>query len=151
MAVGVELHGGIEVPARHEARRAEDEDIGKALRQQHVVRRHALIAEAVALGDADAKRLGARVRVEHARDHAGAELVRVGDAVDAGELVLGEQRVEVEILRCRVEVRQVLLSAIRRVDVKEPRLERLAHGAAEQFGLAFERPGAVEADGRDHP
>jgi hypothetical protein len=40
-------------------------------------------AEQVALHDAQPQRLGAGGGVEHAGGHAGGDLVRVGDAVDA--------------------------------------------------------------------
>ncbi len=60
--------------------------------QRRAVGRDALVAEQVALRDAQAQRLGAGVAVEQARGHAGGELVGVGDAVDAGERVLAEDR-----------------------------------------------------------
>ena len=73
----------------------------------------------IALRHARARSASAPVsRIEQARGHAGGQLVRIGDAVDAGERVLGEDRVEVEVLRRGVEVRQVVLAPVRRVDVE---------------------------------
>ena len=98
---------------------------------------------------AQAQGFGAGVGVEHARGHAGGELVRVGHAVDAGERVLREDRLEVEVLRRRVEVGQAALILVGRVDVQQARLQRLAHGAAEPVRVALQQPRAVQTQARD--
>ena len=56
---------------------------------------------------------------------AGGDLVRIGHAVDAGEGVVGEDRVEVEVLGRGSKFGRSLLLAERRVDVQQARLERL--------------------------
>ena len=64
---------------------------------------------------------------------------------------MGVDRVEVEVLACRVVVGQLVLLAIGRLHVEEPRLQRLSKRAAESFGSALELRAHVQAERRDHP
>ncbi len=82
-------------------------------------------------------------RVEQARGDAGGQLVRIRHPVDAGELVLGIDRIEVEVLQRRVEHRQRALLAIRRIDIQQARLQRLAQRAGRTSACRARTPSAL--------
>ena len=133
-----------------QAGRCEQQHVGEALRERLAVGRDALVTKQEPLHDTQAQRFGPGQRVQHAGGHTRRELMRVGHTVDTGEGVVAVDRLEVEVLRGSVEIRQAALLAKRRVDVQHARLQRLAHRLPEPAGVALENPGAVEADTWDH-
>ena len=117
--------------------------------ERHAFGRDALLAEAVALRDADPQRFDAGV---------GSSTRETTPAVSWFE---SETRSTPE-KSFSVKIESKLKSfaaaskfgrsswrAIGRVDVEQARLERLPHGAAEEARVALERPCAVDAEGRD--
>ena len=88
-----------------EVARSEQQHIGETLRQGRAFGRDLLVAKQIALRDAEPQRFGARQRVQQPRRDAGGQLMCVGHAVDAGERVLGVDRLEVEILARGIEIR----------------------------------------------
>ena len=149
--VGVVLHHAVERPARVPVDAGAQHDVGQAALGGRAAGQHHLLArEAVALRQPQPHHLGAAFWVEQARGQAAGDEVVVDDAVVAGKGVLGPDGGEVEVVGARVVVGQQALVAVRRVDVHQARLQRLAKAAAEVLRVALEHQAAVEAEGGQH-
>ena len=85
--------------------------------------------------------------VEQARGEADTRLVRIADAIRADVAVGAEQLHDVEIRQAGIEYRQLILVAVGRVEVQQPRFECHASLAA-RATLALERQAGIECSKR---
>ncbi len=141
-AFGGVLRGEVDGPRLPSSAVTPREQVGRVARARRFAgQRHALRTEVVALADGRAQSFGAGFVVEYAGGERERELVGLGDAVVARVDVLGEQLRVVQFDQRAVEVRQVVLVAVRDVRVEEPRLQRLLRPAPEPRDAAVRRSG----------
>src|SRR5437016_2288003 len=119
-------------------------------RSRGLGQRNALILEVVALADRGAQALLTADRIEQSRGGGNRDLVRVADPVAAEIAVFGEELREIEIVDRGVERGNLVLTAMRYVDVIRARLERLDEVAAEETGISLEHEPGVDARDRQH-
>src|SRR5207247_8213605 len=112
--------------------------VGRVGRSRGLGQRDALTLEVVALADRGAQALLTADRIEQSRDGGQSDLVRVADPVAAEIAVFGEELREIEIVDRGVERGNLILTAMRYVDVIGARLERLDEVAAEGTGISLE-------------
>src|SRR5690606_35095213 len=121
-----------------------------ALRHRGLVpEHHPRVLEVADLAEAQRQLLAAVGLADQARTEGDGQLVGVGLAVGAGIAVVAEQLAPAEGERPGVEHRQVVLVAVRRVQVEQARLQGVQEALAVPAGLAGDVRAGVEAgDGR---
>ena len=125
------------------------QEVGTALAADRA-QAHPLVAEIVALPDRKTHALDPGL-FDETRSQRNRQLIRVTDAVAADKPVFAEQLHKTEVGVRAIEVREQALVPIRRPDVKQARLQRLVHVAAEKPGIPLEHHPAVERKGRHAP
>ena len=107
------------------------------------IEHHPLIGEIVTLRDRQPNPFCTR-GFDKARHQASGDLVRVADAVAAGETIFTEHLRKAESGVGGVEHRKPVLVAEWGIDVEQARFQRLRHGLPQEPGVAFEGQTAVD-------